>query len=77
MARTTRPASDRILAVLKRGPQRGLTAAEIATRGDLNLNTTRTVIWALREQGNVAAVEPLAGERGRPANRYILNPFAA
>lgn len=72
MARTKRAASDTILAVLKRGPKRGLTAAEIAARAELNLNTTRTVIWALAQAGDVSVVSTAESTGGRPANRYVL-----
>lgn len=72
MARQKRAASDRIVAVLKRGPQRGLTAAEIAARAELNLNTTRTVIWALTQAGTASGVSTAESTGGRPANRYVL-----
>ena len=72
MARTKRPASDTILAVLKRGPKRGLTAADISSRTDLNINTTRTVLWSLQQAEQITVVSTLAGDRGRPANRYAL-----
>jgi predicted ArsR family transcriptional regulator len=72
MARTKRAASDTILALLKRGPQRGLTATDISSRTELNLNTTRTVLWALSQAGSVTVVSTDAPPIGRPANRYAL-----
>lgn len=72
MERTKRAASDTILAVLKRGPKLGLTAAEIAARAELNLNTTRTVVWALARAGDVAVLGTTESTGGRPANRYVL-----
>lgn len=68
MARTS--ASAIILALLKRGPKRGLTAADISSRAELNLNTTRTVLWALAQAGDVTVVSTDAPPIGRPANRY-------
>lgn len=72
MARTKRAASDRILSILRRGPKRGLTAVEIAERAELNLNTTRTVVWALAQAGDVVTVSTTESTGGRPANRYAL-----
>lgn len=72
MARTKRPASDTILALLKRGPKKGLTAADISSRTELNINTTRTVLWALQQAGNVTVISTDAPPIGRPANRYAL-----
>lgn len=71
MARTTKK-SDKILALLKRGPQRGLTATDISSRANLNLNTTRTVLWALQQAGDVKVVSVTESTGGRPANRYAL-----
>lgn len=72
MPRTKKSASDAILSVLKRGPQRGLTAATIAERANLNLNTTRTTIYSLSRAGSVEAVGTEAPSFGRPANLYKL-----
>ncbi len=64
-------ASTKILALLKRGPRLGLTAVEIADRAELNISTTRTVLWALQQTGDVVG-NPLESTGGRPANRYVL-----
>ena len=72
MARTKRAASDTILALLKRGPKKGLTAADISSRTELNINTTRTVLWALQQANAITVVSTDAPPIGRPANRYAL-----
>ena len=75
MARTTtpRPANERILSVLRRGPKRGLTAETIAERAGLNLNTTRTVLWSLTSSESVVTVGTTSPTgSGRPANLYAL-----
>ena len=72
MATQTRQASDRILSVLRRGPRRGLTAVEVSTRAELNLNTTRTTLWGLQGLGAVEVIGTTEPTRGRPANRYAL-----
>lgn len=72
MARTKRTASDKILALLSRGPKRGLTAADISSRAELNLNTTRTALWALQQAGYVTAISTAPPLIGRPMNRYAL-----
>lgn len=69
---TKRTASDRILSVLNRGPKKGLTAATIATRGKLNLNTTRTTLGLLTLSNDVAVIGRDAPTFGRPANLYVI-----
>lgn len=73
MARTSKTAPEAIVSVLKRGPKKGLTAANIAERATLNLNTTRTTLGVLTNEGTVALIgrEEPAGI-GRPANLYAL-----
>lgn len=71
IAATRKTATDRVISTLKRGPKRGLSAALIAERAELNLSTTRTVLWQLVKDGNAAVVSKVeTGERGRPANLY-------
>lgn len=66
--------SDAILKVLKRGPKRGLTAAEIADRAGLNLNSTRTALWGLKADGSVSAAgKTETGEVGRPSYLYAIS----
>jgi predicted ArsR family transcriptional regulator len=71
MART-KTASEAIISVLKRGPKRGLTAAAIAERAGLNLNTARTTLYQLVATGNVANIGRETPSFGRPANLYAL-----
>jgi predicted ArsR family transcriptional regulator len=71
IAATRKTATDRVLSTLKRGPKRGLTAALIAERADLNLSTARTILWQLVKDGEATVVSKVeTGERGRPANLY-------
>lgn len=75
MARTTSTATtapEAIVKVLRRGPKRGLTAAAIADRASLNINTTRTTLGTLVAQGTVAYVGRETPSFGRPANLYRL-----
>lgn len=70
---TKRTASDTILSVLRRGPKvKGLTAEEIASRGSLNLNTTRTTLGLLTGEGAVKVIGRDAPSFGRPANLYVI-----
>lgn len=65
--------SDAILKVLKRGPKKGLTAAQIAERAGLNLNSTRTALWGLKADGSVtAAGKTETGTVGRPSYLYVI-----
>lgn len=67
-----RTASTRIITVLRRGPKKGLTAEVIATRGKLNLNTTRTTLGLLTISEDVAVIGRDAPSFGRPANLYVI-----
>lgn len=69
---TKRTASDRIISVLRRGPQKGLTAATIADRAKLNLNTTRTTLGTLVMESAVAIIGRETPSFGRPANLYRI-----
>lgn len=65
--------SEAILKALKRGPKKGLTAAQIAERAGLNLNSTRTALWSLKEIGAVEAVGyEQTGTVGRPSYLYVI-----
>lgn len=71
MSKTTN--SDAILKVLKRGPRKGLTAAQIAERAGLNLNSTRTTLLSLKSEGSVSAVGATeTGSVGRPSYLYVI-----
>lgn len=71
MSKTTN--SDAILKVLKRGPKKGLTAAQIAERASLNLNSTRTTLLGLRADGSVAVTaKEDTGTVGRPSYLYVI-----
>ena len=72
MAKATLTASDSILRVLKRGPQKGLTAAIIAERSGLRLSTVRSTIYDLKSAGAIAVVGQEDPTMGRPAYRYAL-----
>lgn len=75
MAKAAKKTLDaKIVSVLKKGPRKGLTAAEIAARGELNINSTRTTLGLLVDFGSVAVVgtAPVVGF-GRPSNRYSLS----
>ena len=65
-------ASETIVSVLRRGPKRGLTVFEIAQRGDLNLNTTRTTVLSLVQGQAVELIGRQTPSFGRPANVYRL-----
>jgi predicted ArsR family transcriptional regulator len=68
----TKSASTRILTVLKRGPKRGLTAATIADRANLPVNTTRTTLYELSRAGSVSTLGRESTSFGRPANLYAV-----
>lgn len=59
---------------LKKGPKRGLTAAEVAARTGINLNSVRATLWTLQSDGSitVAGTVPASTGYGRPSNRYLL-----
>lgn len=66
-------ASDRILTALRKGPRRGLTAAEISNRTELPLNTVRSTLYSLATAGTVSKLGTLqTGTAGRPSNIYTL-----
>lgn len=68
----TKTAPEAIISVLKRGPKRGLTAASIADRAGLNLNTTRTALYQLVADDAVTLIGRETPSFGRPANLYTL-----
>lgn len=72
MARTTTTAPEAIIKTLRRGPKKGLTAATIADRAGLNINTTRTTLGTLVAQSTVAHIGRETPSFGRPANLYRL-----
>jgi DNA-binding IclR family transcriptional regulator len=68
-----RTAAEAIIATLHRGPKKkGLTAAKIADRAGLNLNTTRTTVGTLVLEGSVTLIGRDAPSFGRPANLYVI-----
>lgn len=73
MARSKRTADQAVLSVLRRGPQRGLTAAVVAERAGLNISTTRNVLYTLTSENTVRVVGVNStGSVGRPAHLYAL-----
>lgn len=68
LAKNKKTAAEAILGTLKRGPKRGLTAAQIAERVGLPYTT---VSRTLSELSGVTVLGTLqTGQRGRPANIY-------
>lgn len=72
MARNNRTAVEAILSTLRRGPRRGLTAATIADRAGLNLNTTRSTLYSLTSDATVTQIGRETPSFGRPANLYRI-----
>lgn len=65
--------TEKILSTLKRGPQKGLTAQEVALRTGFNLATVRSYIYGLQGTGAVTVCGQVStGKRGRPALRYTV-----
>jgi predicted ArsR family transcriptional regulator len=63
--------SEAILKAVKRGPKKGLTAAEIADRTGVSLATVKAYLSAFKAEGYVQVVGKVeTGKRGRPALRY-------
>jgi predicted ArsR family transcriptional regulator len=63
---------DKILAELRNGPSRGLTAADVVTRTGFKKSTVRAYIYRLVVTGRAYPDATLArtGKRGRPSYRY-------
>lgn len=64
---------ETILKTIKRGPRKGLTAAQIAERAKLKESSTRTILWSLSQAGAVARVGAVnTGSAGRPSYLYVV-----
>lgn len=71
MAKQKKNGSARILAVLAKGPKKGLTREQIATRAKLNVNSTGPYLSSLKASGQVQVVGKIeTGQRGRPTQLW-------
>lgn len=68
----TKTAAEKILSALRRGPKRGLTAADVATRAQTNLNTTRSQLIEFEKASLVSVVGTASSTGGRPAKLYVI-----
>lgn len=63
-------ATDKVLAAIKKGPKKGLTALAIAERAQTNASTTRGAISELLANDFIQVVGVYKGGVGRPSNLY-------
>lgn len=64
--------NTKILSTLKRGPKKGLTAAQIAERTGFSLNSIRSALSAFQRENAVTVVGTLKAGTGRPSNLYTI-----